>query len=632
MADPADDEGNRPPNNQTQSEILQDINQNETACRKKIDQLKAILDPLSNVDMNVYTHRDPTSQMRQLRLHAANARPALHFAPDVLQIVEQHSVFASRLGTRARSDASGIIANAKDDASRQLHQAKVDANDRRIRADQYAKRITADIEQKQREAQEHLTKTSTNHAQSRVVVDAESLLRDESSKLKDTKIEEQRIKIDELTKSLTAITLERNQKSEKVTELSAHLKTSSESLTKANNHLETVRVDLTKEKATSAGLQGEVEGMKQGPTQTKYDAKVRQLSVMEEQLLQYNGIEPGEIVRVALWFRQQQERSRPPPETPSFVSGSTPAQSTQSSSMMSGLSPAPYSMPVDSFRGSDKTQPLPSPCSSSGFPSAPPSTSSSMIQSGNEENHDTSSFSVNRPPFAPEQMSFGSTVESPLPMSGVNLPPTDGSPAPSTQDSSEQAPKRRRTELGIQEEQPTTISQLATSPTATQTPPVRPVRSIQSRRKGTTRPSNPDKPTAHEMFAALDFWDVSKGDEDKRSPISQWPDTLKAAVHPHLTEKFCASRESLTKMSSKNIGEGRKTLGLCAQAKLGRKGNLSTEDLGNESCRDCQHKRLVCVRSRNNTKPMAVPLPAHLRVGKPTDDIHHWVLEGPAVA
>jgi hypothetical protein len=152
--------------------------------------------------------------------------------------------------------------------------------------------------------------------------------------------------------------------------------------------------------------------------------------------------------------------------------------------------------------------------------------------------------------------------------------------------------------------------------------PARVVKAPVSNRKGFTKKADPAPPTADEMFSELDFWDESSTDGSHRLPTTTWTDAFKTMVQPHLTDRFCANTTALRALTAKNTGD-RRDKAICAQMKVSK--ITANADLPDESCAYCRDKKLICVRKRNGTRPMAVPLPAPLRAGFRSDELGYWV-------
>lgn len=129
-------------------------------------------------------------------------------------------------------------------------------------------------------------------------------------------------------------------------------------------------------------------------------------------------------------------------------------------------------------------------------------------------------------------------------------------------------------------------------------------------------------PSAQDMFDALEFW--SEGASNQRLPASIWTQSFKDMVKPHLTDIFCANNKAFSAMMSKN-SDVRQDKGLCARNKLS-KVSVPNVDLPDETCATCQKDHLICVRIRNEFRPMAVPLPASLRQGYQSNDLQYWFL------
>ncbi|SMR62219.1 unnamed protein product [Zymoseptoria tritici ST99CH_1E4] len=562
MADPTNDRGTNAPNNQHRPETHQAVMQRST---QDDQQLNSILQPLAAIDMKTFTSCDPHSQLQQWKLHAAKAK----FVPDLACKVmnaasEQLEKIKTLLNTqRSHSRTSLSIIRCRHIYARTLPlgtkplpprppeqdpqplvrlrhcQTSSDlAEQSKSEMDDHINKARDTIAKQQREAEEHLEKSRPNHAQSQFVVDMASLFDSESCKRKDAIIQGRTTRLPSW-----------------IIELSNKLKAESDLLTKANGITDTVRRELNEEKQTTARLQGDLTARKEDeearPTHSTYQALLRRNATVEEQLLQFSGVESGDITRSNHYLSRENERLRALLGTPLSVSSSTPAHSLHSFST-AGLSPAPQVMSRPPTYGTGTPQHHAS-SSSSGFPSAPPSMSSSIRATENSPCPPSGSV------FTLQPMSFPSTRN----------------------------------------------------------------------RKPNTRPTN-SAVTADEMFGKLDFGDESKSGDDKRSASSTWTDLFKTAVHPRLTALFCRNRDNLNKMTASNRGDGRTRIGVCAQAKLDKKSVMSTVDLGDESCTTCQKKRLVCVRSKNSTRPMAVPLPKALRIGYQSSDLRYWVLDGPS--
>ncbi|EGP81854.1 uncharacterized protein MYCGRDRAFT_98119 [Zymoseptoria tritici IPO323] len=155
--------------------------------------------------------------------------------------------------------------------------------------------------------------------------------------------------------------------------------------------------------------------------------------------------------------------------------------------------------------------------------------------------------------------------------------------------------------------------------------PARPKRHAKGRRS-TVQESDErlaaSPPSAQDMFDALEFW--SEGASNQRLPASTWTQSFKDMVKPHLTDVFCANKKAFSAMMSKN-SDVRQDKGLCARTKLS-KVSVPNVDLPDETCATCQKDHLICVRIRNEFRPMAVPLPASLRQGYQSNDLQYWVL------